>query len=310
MNVLTYIEPDVSFPWFDEVSEPGENKSPCKIYNDGGHYIASLISSVKNKKIERPKRLKMRVDELFDELYLKGVKQNLKKDDLVSYIKAGLESGFPAYLSLDAFVSDSLSRKHLNLRSRIKRFRRKAALNRWNYFVTITYDDKKHNSKTFKEKLKKCLSNFHSRRAWKYMGVFEEAPETGRLHFHAIMYIPEGQIPGAMENRTDYNKKKRKVQKVIVNTFFEKQFGRNDFRVLNDAELRCGNTMSYLLKYLEKTGERIVYSRGIPTEIEKDIDLENDVVCEMLDFVVKYILFDDVIDYKRDILKCVRQDSA
>ena len=56
-----------------------------------------------------------------------------------------------------------------------------------------------------------------------------------------------------------------------------------------------------MLKYIGKTGERITYSRGLATEIIKTIS-SDDIVAEMLcDFVAKYVLFDDVIDYDTDI---------
>lgn len=62
--------------------------------------------------------------------------------------------------------------------------------------MTITYDDSKHDEETFRSKLKKCLSNFHSRYCWRYMGVFERSP-SGRLHFHGLFWIPGGARGGA-----------------------------------------------------------------------------------------------------------------
>ena len=37
------------------------------------------------------------------------------------------------------------------------------------------------------------------------MGVFENAPETERLHFHALMYIPDGEMIGNIYEKKDYN---------------------------------------------------------------------------------------------------------
>ena len=39
-----------------------------------------------------------------------------------------------------------------------------------------------------------------------------------------------------------------------------------------------GNAMAYILKYIEKTHEKIVYSRKLPVYVISDID-ENDVLC-------------------------------
>ena len=49
----------------------------------------------------------------------------------------------------------------------------------------------------------------------------------------------------------------------------------------------------YLMKYLEKSGERVVYSKGTPTYFISDI-LDEDVVCSMNEKKgIKLILFDD-----------------
>ena len=54
------------------------------------------------------------------------------------------------------------------------------------------------------------------------------------------------------------------------------------------------------LQLITKTGEKIVYSRGIPSEICKELP-PSDIVDEFLDFITKYALFDDVIDWERDV---------
>ena len=56
------------------------------------------------------------------------------------------------------------------------------------------------------------------------------------------------------------------------------------------------------MKYIGKTDERIVYSRGIRTEIQKWLT-EDDIITEYYDYGTKYILFDKVIDYVKDVLK-------
>ena len=133
------------------------------------------------------------------------------------------------------------------------------------------------------------------------MGVFEYAPETGRLHFHGLLYVPSGQMIGKITEIKDYSTAQGKMQITHINSFFAEGFGRNDFEELNSMELKKGNTLNYLLKYIGKTGERIVYSRGIPTEICKTLS-EREIVGEMKDFVAKFVLFDDTIDWERDIM--------
>ena len=90
------------------------------------------------------------------------------------------------------------------------------------------------------------------------------------------------------------------MQTTHENNFFADKFGRNDFAEISPAELKHGNTLSYLLKYIEKTGERITYSRGIATELYTTIT-RKDIAVTMRDFVLKYVLFDDALDWETEI---------
>ena len=298
MNAIAFesVNPTQSFPWFEDYTQ---HNTFCKVYNDGSCYIAIPTSSMPRKK-KRGCTVKMPIDDLFEQLYFQALKDNVRKCDLVPYIVSGLKEHYPNRWDLEDFTKEKLGKLYKNLGARKKRFRRKAFLNPWNYFVTFTYDDDLQSEESFKKRLRKCLSNLHTRRGWLYMGVFERAPETGRLHFHAIIYVPEGQMIGELYERKDYSTRQHKMQTTHSNTFFEQNFGRNDFEELSEVELRRGSTMNYLLKYLEKTEERIIYSRGIPTEFFKNIH-DDDVICEMVDFVTKYVLFNDVIDYDTDV---------
>lgn len=241
------------------------------------------------------------IDIAFDSLYAHALRLGLKEEELIATIKSGLEK-LSFEKDLDKYIADMIEKKTRNFYARKKRFRRKANLNRWTHFVTFTYDDKLHSADSFRKKLRKCLSNMHTRRGWRYMGVFEESPETGRLHFHGLLYIPKGQMVGSVTEKQDYSTKQGKIQITHSNDFFAKAFGRNDFEELSEMELRHGQTLNYLLKYIEKTGERIVYSRGIPTQVCKVIP-KNDIVGRLQDFVMKFVLFDDTIDWERDVMK-------
>ena len=278
----------------------GEENPYYKIYNDGGHYIATRCVRSQVKPVPH-KNKREDIDILFDSLYTAAMQDGLKGDEMTAYIKAGILLLFHDYPDLDKYIADKIERKQHNLYARKKRFRRKANLNRWNYFVTFTFADDKQDEDTFRKKLRKCLSNLHTRRSWRYMGVFERAPETGRLHFHGLLYIPQGEMIGKITEKTDYSTAQGKMQTTHENDFFQKAFGRNDFEELNEMELKHGQTLNYLLKYIGKTGERIVYSRGIPTEIYRKLN-DDEIVTEMQDYGTKYILFDDVLSWERDIM--------
>lgn len=66
-------------------------------------------------------------------------------------------------------------------------------------------------------------------------------------------------------------------------------------------ELKNGNAIDYLLKYISKTGERIVYSRGIRSEICMKLPAK-EIVTGMYDYVQKFVLFDDTVSWERDVM--------
>lgn len=271
-----------------------------RIYSDGSHYIAREALHVKVPR--RAERIKTEIDEIFELLYSDGMKCEMSDKELREFIKTNLEDCFLDFPDLDKYVSENVGRMNRNTWQREKRFRRKAYLNRWNYFVTFTYNGKKHTEETFRKKLRKCLSNLHTRRGWNFMGVWERGEETDRLHFHCILYVPAGQMVGKIAHKKEYSKRLGKVKETFSNDFFERKFGRNDFEELNIMEMKNGSAVAYILKYLRKTGERIVYSRGIPTEISKTLD-DRVFAAEITDdYVPKFVIFDNVIKWDRDIL--------
>ena len=132
------------------------------------------------------------------------------------------------------------------------------------------------------------------------MGVFEYGEANGAIYFHALIYVPEGEMVGDIVAVSEYSKKRGERYTRYGNTFFDDAFGKSDFQDVNPVLLKRGGTSRYLVKYITKTGEKIVYSRGIPAEICKELS-DNDVVGTYLDFVTKYVLWDDVLDWERDI---------
>lgn len=268
----------------------------CKIYNDGSHYIALSVN--KTLKLKKNNGVKVEISDLdkaFDELYFLALQEDFSLKQQKEFVLDGLAEKFHNNKEfLIGFIEEKFSVKLRNIELRKKRFRRKAFLNNWNYFVTFTYDDKKQSEESFKASLRKCLSNLHSRRGWKYMGVWEYGKQEQRLHFHALLYVPEGQMVGNIEEKQEYSKRKHKMITRFENSFFLK-FGRNDFQSISKKSLTKGRTLDYILKYITKTNEKIVYSRGIPSDFLEDVN-DEDIVTEFEDFVIKYVLFDDIFD--------------
>ena len=67
------------------------------------------------------------------------------------------------------------------------------------------------------------------------------------------------------------------MQTTFQNTHFLKQFGRNDFEPLGRKE-EVTQSVRYLLIYLEKSGEKLVFGGKLPTTFDSDI-LDEDVIC-------------------------------
>ncbi len=171
------------------------------------------------------------------------------------------------------------------------RMMRKVNLQDFNYFCTFTYDGAKHTEESFKAKLRDTFKKMCYRRQWKYVGVWERSPGKKRLHFHGLFYIPDGSMPGELVEVKDYSPIKKKVQYTLQNTYFNERFGRSDFKPIEDKS-QMGEAVAYLMKYIEKTGEKIVYSKGLPQYFISDI-MDDDVVCRYGKDEKKLLLFDD-----------------
>lgn len=234
--------------------------------------------------------IKMTKKEYFNELYMKFI--DLPKRKRREKIIDEMRNYFPKLEYCENFVDANLERKQRNLICRRVRMCRKANLAGFNYFCTFTYDDKKHTESTFKHKLKACFRNMCFRKNWKYMGVWERAPKTNRLHFHGLFNIPPNAMPGQIIEVRDYSTQFNKMQKTFQSSYFNERFGRSDFKEIDEQERRLGNALAYLMKYIEKTGEKIVYSKGLPQYFISDI-MDDDIVCTIGQEDKKLLLFDD-----------------
>lgn len=229
--------------------------------------------------------------ELFDELYLKY--QSLPRYKRKAAILKRMRPYFQDEYGARLYVDTQMSRKIRNLIARRVRMVRKVNLQEFNYFVTFTYSNELHTEESFKKGLQTCLRNFCYRKGWKYIGVWERSPQKQRLHFHGLFYIPDGTMPNMQIDVIDYNFKAHRRQVSHQITYFNDRFGRSDFRPIEDRQM-LGGSIAYIVKYLEKTGEKIVYSRGLPQYFLSDI-MDEDVVCPFGLEDKKLLLFDDFL---------------
>ena len=226
--------------------------------------------------------------EIFEELYDKY--KDLKKREKRKKIFEAMKVYFPNKERAAEYVEANFRRKRRNLILRRLRLKRKVDMHRFNYFVTFTYNNELHDEESFRKGLKNCFRNFCFRKGWRYVGVWERSPEKKRLHFHGLFYIPEGTMPGELIEVEDYSFKTHTRQKTVQNTYFNERFGRSDFEELDPMGLR--KATAYIMKYMEKTGEKVVYSKGLPQFFVCDVK-ERDVALAMGEYGEKLLLFDD-----------------
>jgi len=281
----------------DESSEEPTQKDSAPPLDDALlplEKIAVTGGQIKEEKppnILQPNERLMTKKELFNELYREYL--YLKKQERREKLIAALRPYFKNDNAAKTFVDCNLERKTRNLIARRIRLTRKVNLQDFNFFVTFTYSDKLHTEESFKKGIKSTLKNLSTRKDWRYVGVWERSPEKQRLHFHGLFHVPEGTMPSELEEREDYSFSTHRRQIIHECTYFAYRFGRNDFEAITDTE-KLGSAVAYLMKYLEKTGEKIVYSKGLPQYFISDI-IEDDVVCRTGIEDKKLLLFDDFI---------------
>lgn len=279
-----------------------------KVYFDGSHYIGIPKTEGKqNKKVSRKhnefitifdnnegsdlqanKRIVSKQD-YFDELYKDCV--DLSIDEKKEFIAQKMTSYFSCDDDCFSYIDFNIERHKKNLCARRTRMIRKASLQKFNYFCTFTYDSSLHSEESFKKGLRTVFKNLCYRKSWKIMGAWEFSPENNRLHYHGLFYIPEGSMPGEIEEIEDYNFKSKRRVKVHQNSYFKERFGRNDFEFLEDND-NITSAIKYMLKYIEKSGGKIMYSKGLPQYFISDIN-SNDVVCSVGVGDKKILLYDD-----------------
>lgn len=258
-----------------------------KVYFDGSHFIGippekQLWKKRKNGK----KRVKNETEEKVKELYKSetGTKKE-KTEKVIEKINEEIKDEEKA----KEIVKTTLEKEKRNKIVRLTRLYRKIGLQQWTHFCTFTYDSNKLTEEEFRQKLLTCLRHLSHRKGWKYIGVFERSPNLERLHFHGIFVIAE--MVGEIIETKDYSTKTHQMQIAHQNTFFLERFGRNDFKeIINNVGVN--DAVNYIMKYISKTGEKVIYSKHLQTYFVTDI-LNNDVVCKIGQEDRKILLFDD-----------------
>ena len=233
---------------------------------------------------------------LFDLAWREAMKQDLKGSDFDTFL-VNLLLTDPRFekisenaVDLD-WLTQQIDRCQKNVWNRVSRFENVCYLSQFNYFVTLTYDSAKIGDEaTFRVKIRKALSNMAFRFHWLYKGIFERGEDGDRLHVHLLLRAEKGQMPGELETRSQYSKKRRRMEFITANTFFDK-FGRNEFRAIDPNGSGYSRTIHYLTKYMSKSGERLFGSKNLTHEIERRIDTQKDVMYVEESFGKIYVLY-------------------
>ena len=127
-------------PTFFDDPRPTRRKGQfCRVYNDGGHFVAVPLTRTKHKPQRPRKRKEDTARELFDGLYALTLTEGKGKAETRAFLQDNLIHLFEDETAVNAFIDENIKRKLNNLHHRKKRFRNKANMNRWTHFVTITY---------------------------------------------------------------------------------------------------------------------------------------------------------------------------
>lgn len=259
-----------------------------KVYSQGNSFIGVFPRTIQTG--SRGSKVKDPMNEAFKKYYREAQALKIEKRELNDFLFEKMLNDEGSYL-LDLETIKEMVKKEANrLHQKIKRYQRKMGFFRPNYFLTFTYADDQTDEESFELKLRRALSNLAYRNDWRYIGVKERGAEDGRVHFHFLAYIPEGKMVGELFLDSHWSKKKKKREYFTNNTFFQERFGICRFDKITEADVLSGGVTNYLIKYLIKDDEKLIYSRHIPTEIEIDVDLKEDVFCTFYDFGFKVYL--------------------
>lgn len=269
----------------------------AKISFDGSHYIATpkenFPQGYKRRRATRPltdEETEKKAQ--FEAAYKES--QQLPRKERKAFMRKAMEETIPDKEQRKEYVERNNERKKTNAIRRKVRLSKKVNLQReWSYFCTFTFSDEKHTEESFRKSLRNTLKHLVNRKGWKHIGVWERGGETGRLHFHGIFYIPQGGMVGEIVETTDYNTKDRRMQTAHQNTYFLERYGRNDFQPLGSPE-EVQHSLGYLMKYIEKSGEKLIYGGKLPTYFISDV-IDEDILAPYGIDDRKAILADDFL---------------
>lgn len=274
-----------------------------KMHFDGTHYVTSKEGEKRGTK--RIKKPETQWDKIFTIVYEQGKREGVKPSGIANYIYGYMKDGYcypdedPDMKPLRSFIRDKLFNISQAKLGRARRFRYKSGFVRWNYFITITYSDKLISEQDFYKSLKKQFGNLRTRHGWKIAGAFERGKKTNRLHFHGLVHVPDGELMGELKEVKTFDFDEHRMKIIHQNLYFSVRYGRNDFEPIDSSNRSLINKkIGYIQKYIQKSGERMFYSRGIPCHVLMKIKRSDVAVImthKIRGVVNNYVLFNDAV---------------
>ena len=266
-------------------------KKKMVVKTDGINYIGRVKTTKPQN--YRVRGVRSEKSKKFDKYMAEARNKKMSEKDIPNYIQERFWEEAEDIIedTIDQKEFEELYKNYKNrLHKRLDRYRNKILLNDWSYWVTFTYDDEKETEESFEKRLIITFNNLAKRNDWYIVGGWENGELEGRSHFHAFIYVPEGQMVGQLETRSRYSKKRRRMEFYVDNTYFADRFGMSDWIKIDRSDVVNGGLLHYLVKYTVKSGRKLFYSRGIASEFETEIDTDTDVLISYNDHGVKYIL--------------------
>ena len=135
------------------------------------------------------------------------------------------------------------------------------------------------------------------------MGVWEKGSKNNRLHFHCFINVPDN-YDMKFENRKEYNFITKEEIEINVSLEFEDKFGRNDFTPIeNQHDANFIKEIEYMMKYITKQSDKVVYSRGLKDKLLVLADFDNNALLPLKEDSTYFIMSTSFIEDSIEIDK-------
>lgn len=244
---------------------------------------------------------------------LEGIKQILRKSiekhkQYDEDMKRLLEED-----NLSSFLQEKQNDEAHQERAKRKRFDRKAGLNRdmWDFFWTETFDPALFDDPVKGlETLFTWIKNNAERYGIKVQGAVEFGEENGRIHFHALVHIPEEFLKKLkLKPVTRFSIRENKWKTSLESEVLRQKFGINEFDSLHGKSAEeLLKVVRYISSYACKQDGRRYYSRGLPDCGYYYVDAE-DLFFQFDDGELKYIPCDSFEFGKDSVVAIIRSGN-